>query len=451
MTDIHHDVAAPGPSLSKEEGYRALTPASVPDYLAGVPTVAVTLGGADTKADWRVREVGDGNLNLVFIVEGAASGHSVVLKQALPYVRLVGESWPLPLERSLFEHAALVEQARLAPGLVPAVFHADRAMALIVMEHLHPHLIMRKGLIRGQHYPRLATDAAEFLAQTLFHTSDLFLPAAEKKRQAAFFQANTALCQITEDLVFTDPYRVAEGNRWTSPQLDDLAAELRADAPLKVAVQRLKWKFLTHAEAMVHGDLHTGSIMATPEDTRVIDPEFAFYGPMGFDVGALVANFFLAYFAQAGHEEGPTSGAASRDAYREWILAQVVALWDGFEKKFLELWRAHGRGDAYPAGLFTGEGDSAGADTLEAERRGFVRQLFVDSVGFAGVKMLRRLFGLAHVEDFESIADPNRRAVCERPAVAFARRLILGASLFPDAAALTELARETRTNSPVAP
>ena len=43
---------------------------------------------------WNVEEVGDGNLNLVFLVRGPDSGFAV--KQALPYVRLVGESWPLP-------------------------------------------------------------------------------------------------------------------------------------------------------------------------------------------------------------------------------------------------------------------------------------------------------------------------------------------------------------------
>lgn len=128
--------------------------------------------------------MGDGNLNLVFIVEGPAG--SLVTKQALPYVRLVGESWPLPLSRSLFEHAALAEQARHVPRLAPRVFHFDPDMALIVMERLHPHVILRKGLCAGTIYPRLAEDAAEFLARTLFHTSDLYLPAAEKKRRAAF-------------------------------------------------------------------------------------------------------------------------------------------------------------------------------------------------------------------------------------------------------------------------
>ena len=44
-------------------------------------------------AAWRVREVGDGNLNLVFIVEGRTG--SVCVKQALPYVRVAGPGWPM--------------------------------------------------------------------------------------------------------------------------------------------------------------------------------------------------------------------------------------------------------------------------------------------------------------------------------------------------------------------
>lgn len=41
--------------------------------------------------------------------------------------------------------------------------------------------------------------------------------------------------------------------------------------------------------------------MDTPNSTQVIDPEFAFYGPMGFDIGAFVGNLILAFFAQDGH------------------------------------------------------------------------------------------------------------------------------------------------------
>ena len=63
----------------------------------------------------------------------------------------------------------------------------------------------------------------------------------------------------------------------------------------------LSHRFCERAQALIHGDLHTGSVMVTPSSTQVIDPEFSFYGPMGFDVGAYIGNLILAYFAQVGH------------------------------------------------------------------------------------------------------------------------------------------------------
>jgi 5-methylthioribose kinase len=51
--------------------------------------------------------------------------------------------------------------------------------------------------------------------------------------------------------------------------------------------------------------------------------------------------------------------------------------------------------------------------------------LFADSLGFAGCKMIRRVLGLAHVADLETIADPDRRAEAERKVLALGRRLIL--------------------------
>ena len=95
------------------------------------------------------------------------------MKQALPYVRLVGESWPLPLSRAHYEYLALTRQAQLAPGLVPALLHHNETLALTVMELLEPHIIMRKGLVAGTRYPRFVDDITTFMARTLFFTSDL--------------------------------------------------------------------------------------------------------------------------------------------------------------------------------------------------------------------------------------------------------------------------------------
>jgi len=432
MSSQHRPLAGP-----RQDEYRILHEADLRDYLERLPVVVARLGGAP--AAWSISEVGDGNLNLVFIVKGTAGG--IAVKQALPYVRLVGESWPLPLSRSHYEYLALTHQARLAPGLVPAVLHHNEALALVVMELLEPHIIMRKGLVAGTTYPRFVDDITTFLARTLFLSSDLAVPAAEKKEGIAAFAGNHALCKITEDLIFTDPYRVAEQNRWTQPWLDASAAAFREDLDLHVAVSRLKLKFLGSPEALIHGDLHTGSIMVTDGSTMVIDPEFAFYGPMGFDIGAVIANLLMAYLASSGHERTP----GDRRAFEPWVLETVENVWTEFVRKFLKLWRTQAKGDAYPATLFAGE---AGAARLEDERQAYMERLFGDTVGFAAAKIIRRILGLAHNIDFELIEDPRQRAVCEARSLRLARAMMVETTSFPAIGAVTAAAREVRNWQP---
>ncbi|MDA9496584.1 S-methyl-5-thioribose kinase [Bradyrhizobium sp. CCBAU 11357] len=420
--------------------YRILHEADLRAYLAGLPDLKGLLGGEP--AGWAITEVGDGNLNLVFIVKGARGG--IAVKQALPYVRLVGESWPLPLSRAHYEYLALSRQAQLAPGLVPAVLHHNDGLALTAMELLEPHIIMRKGLVAATRYPRFVDDITTFMARTLFFTSDLALSAAEKKEAIAAFAGNHALCKITEDLIFTDPYRIAEQNRWTAPYLDGLAASLRDDMDLHVAVSRLKLKFMASPEALIHGDLHTGSIMVTDSQTRVIDPEFAFYGPVGFDVGAVLANLLMAYFASAGHERAP----GQRAAFEAWVLETVEQVWVQFARKFLDLWRTGAAGDAFPLSLFPGE---KGAARLEAERQAYMQRLFTDVVGFAAAKIIRRIFGLAHNIDFELIEPPKRRAVSEARAVRLARAMMVETGAFPAIADVVRAARNLRDWQPELP
>jgi 5-methylthioribose kinase len=416
--------------LAARKNYRALKETDIADYVAADASLSQSLGGA--KSAWRVREVGDGNLNLVFIIEGPSGG--LVVKQALPYVRLVGEGWPLPLDRAYFEAEALAVQGRVAAHLIPKVHRYDHDLALIIMEYLSPHIILRKGLIAGIVYPKLADDMAHFMASTLFSTSDLALPAAAKKAEIAKFAANTALCKITEDLVFTDPYWLAPMNSWL-PALDDVAASIRADGALKVGAMELKQKFLSEAQTLVHGDLHSGSIMATSEDTRVIDPEFAFFGPMGFDIGAYLANLLLAYFSQKGHEKASND----RAVYRRWILETFINGWKLFDMKFRALWHEQRGGDGYSRLLFEDQKDD-GALRLAQDR--FMTRLFEDTLGFAGVKMIRRTLGLAKVADMESIADTAIRAQAQTKALRFARDLVVRRDWFKSIDTVAALAED---------
>ena len=399
--------------MKNASAFEPLCVTSLPKRLGDIEALTRRIGNDAER--WKVREVGDGNLNLVFIVEGGQG--TAIVKQALPYVRLVGDSWPLPLKRSFFEYHALTRQAERDPGRVPEIYHFDEQQALIVMEFLSPHIILRKALIEGQVLPKIGRDLGLFAARTLFRGSDLSLEAASRKKDLALFADNVELCDITENLVFTDPYFEAEMNRHTSPQLDAVVADLRADRDLKVEAQILKQKFASNAETLVHGDLHTGSVMVTAEDTRVIDPEFAFYGPMAFDVGMLLGNFWTAYFSQAGHESG-----GSRDEMRTHLLGVCAQVWQVFTEEFTRLWHSERNGMLYPRSLYEDQGDELGSHQALDQ---MLAEIWRDLLGYAGVEMHRRILGLAHNAEFETIEDEELRARCEAKALAMGRHLVV--------------------------
>src|SRR6202789_2078431 len=165
--------------LTKElaaSAYRTLDPQSLLALVAQLSDVRALLGAEPE--DWRVREVGDGNLNLVFIVEGPDG--SVCVKQALPYVRAAGPAWPQSAERIFFEQSYYKAVAPDVGGPVPHIYHYDAELYCLVMERLSPHIILRHGLIAGHRYPTIARDIAEYVARACFFTSDFAWPFERK-------------------------------------------------------------------------------------------------------------------------------------------------------------------------------------------------------------------------------------------------------------------------------
>ncbi|PON58084.1 Methylthioribose kinase [Trema orientale] len=413
--------------------FRPLNEKSLVEYIKSVPSLSSKLGS--NLDELTIKEVGDGNLNFVYIVIGSSG--SFVIKQALPYIRCIGESWPMTKERAYFEAIALKEEGRWCPGHVPEVYHFDRTMSLIGMRYLEPpHIILRKGLIAGVEYPLLAEHISDFISKTIFYTSLLYRTTTEHKSAVAEFCGNVELCRLTEQVVFSDPYKVSEYNHWTSPHLDLDAEAVRNDNALKAEIAELKSKFCERSQALIHGDLHTGSVMVTRESTQVIDPEFAFYGPIGFDVGAFLGNLILAYFAQDGHADAEND----RKKYKEWILRTIEDTWNLFQKKFIALWDKHkdGPGEAYLPAIYNNP------ELQQLVQKKYFEELFHDSLGFGAAKMIRRIVGVAHVEDFESIADASKRASCERRALELAKLLLKERRKFQNIAEIVSAIRKVQ-------
>jgi 5-methylthioribose kinase len=380
--------------------YRPLDVHTVVDYVRNHPQAGAHV---DTGGELQAIEVGDGNLNLVFKVFDRGSGRSVLIKQALPYVRAAGPSWPMPAERAGHEARALALAHRCAPGMVPAPLWFDETLMLNAMEDLADHRVIRFQLMEGKRYRDLGTTLGDFLARTLYATSDFALDAAEKREIMKGF-SNVELCRVTEDLVFTEPYLPrAPRNRW-NPRIDAEVADFQADEQLKANVAKLKYRFMNAPQALIHGDLHTGSIMANDHDIRVIDPEFAFFGPMGFDVGAFIGNLWLSGASHEIHSSDPDA----RRAYRRYLIDEAKSCWATFEAGFRQRFE-------------TVTSPSWASRPFQDD---FMASVVRDAAGFAGCKMLRRVVGFAHVADLDSIEDLGERARAERIAIRIGRRLV---------------------------
>lgn len=362
-------------------GYRILETDDIPAYLR-------ERGHWDETADPQVREVSDGNMNRVFLASNADGTRSLALKQALPWVRVAGPSWPMNPDRADAEARAYEQVARVAPDKIPAIHGYDPENHALVMEDMSDLEVLRTLLNEGAPYgPHTSARTGEFVAQFSFATSDFGMASADRKALIAA-SVSPELCKITEDVVLSEPYIEHEHNHWHEG-LDDLAREFRADSRLRTEVADLRHTFMTSAQALLHGDLHTGSIMVGEREgapvIRVFDPEFSFVGPIGYDLGLYWANVLVS------EERARALGSLSDHA------DQLGLSWTAFETEFRRLWPT--RVDTF-------------FDDAYLDR--FLRKVWTESIGYAGTEIIRRIIGFAHLTDLTTLADPvpaSRRAL----------------------------------------
>lgn len=386
--------------MSKYDTYFLMKETDVPDYVQTrypghfAPDAALT-----------VHEIGDGNLNYVFRVAEEATGKSVIVKQAGEALRISAEMH-VSTDRNRIESEILQLQDKYAPGSVPKIYGYDTVMCACCMEDLSDHELMRYALMQHKTFPRFADDISTYMVNTLLKTTDVAMEHKEKKALVKSF-INPELCEITEDLVLMEPYNDINHRNLVFPaNAEFVKRELYDDAALHLAVARLKFEFMNNAQALIHGDLHTGSIFVKQDSTRVFDPEFAFYGPMGYDIGNVVANLIFAW------DNGRAAGA---ETFCRWALDAIRDTIDLFREKFVKCF------------------DECVTEPM-AKVPGF-REFYLDSIlsdtaGYAGTELHRRTVGMAQVKDVTTIADPEKRAHAERVNIICGKDYILNRTAF---------------------
>lgn len=338
----------------------------------------------DVDADLVASEISDGNINYVFRVSDKKTGKSLVVKQADKFLRSSGR--PLDLHRNKIEAEILATEGKLAPGYTPTIYDYNETMCALTMEDISEYKNLRKEMLNGKTFNKLADDITTFMVNTLLPTTDLVYDRHEKKEKVKLF-TNVELCDITEDLVLTEPYYdYKKRNVITKGEEKFVEEMLYNNEHLKSQVGYLRNNFMNNAQALIHGDLHSGSIFINANGLKVIDPEFAFYGPMGYDTGNVIGNMFFAW----GNKLAIDPANAE---FLEWVENQIIEMYDMLREKFTKKFD-----EIVEFPLYN-----------EEFKCKYIQSIMSDTMGYAGTEMIRRTVGDSKVAEITSVTESDKR------------------------------------------
>ena len=343
--------------------------------------------------DLTVKEIGDGNINYIFKVENKIDGKSIVLKQADKLLRSSGR--PLDLTRSKIEANILRIENNLAPHFVPEIYFYDEIMCVLAMEDISEYKNLRTELVAGKIFPNFADNISEFLSRTLLLTTDLFMDKFEKKKNVKEF-INPELCDISECLVFTEPYDNNKNrNIITTGNEEFVENMLYKNEDLHFAILKLREKFMNYSQSLIHGDLHSGSIFINEKGIKIIDPEFSFYGPMAYDIGNVIGNlYFPLYRAKFFMED-----SKKKEEFINWLEKCILDIPILFSKKCKLLWEKYSDDKLLKNRKF---------------RDYYIENIVKDSLAYAGTEIIRRTVGDAKVLELTNLETSEKKLELER-------------------------------------
>ena len=330
------------------------------------------------------KEIGDGNINYVYRISNGKD--SIILKQAGVHTRSNSSGRILDINRNAREAEILSFYGSILPDLAPKIISIDKVMNLFVMEDLKSFLILRDALMKGQIYHHLQEQITDFLAETTLSTADFFMDPFTKKENVIKY-TNKELCKISEELVFREPFfNVLKENVFSESLNKFVEDNLYNNKQIQLEAAKLKYEFMNNPQALIHGDLHTGSIFVDDNYIKIMDCEFAFYGPIGYDLGTIMANFIFSYVYHL---------YVTKDKnYISFLFKVIDDILRLFKNKFI-------------AKFLNESNDISVQNDYFIEY--YLLEVLKTGFGICGLELLRRTTGCARVKEIESVSDDDIR------------------------------------------
>ncbi|MGY3765844.1 S-methyl-5-thioribose kinase [Vagococcus vulneris] len=347
-----------------------------------------------------VEEIGDGNINYVFSVTEVKTDISCIVKYSDQYLRSSGR--PLSIDRNRIEVKALQIEHTFVPNAVPEIYYYNEEDAVIIMENISAYKNLRHQLAKRLIFPTLAEKISDFLAETLLNTTDHACVSKLKKERLKEF-INIDMCDISEDLVFTEPYNdYKQRNVITSGNEEFVLKNIYQNTELINEVAQLRDQYMNNSQSLLHGDLHSGSIFINEQGLKVIDPEFAFYGPAGYDIGNVLAHLIFPYIQNQYYQ--------TDRKFEKWLVITISDVFDLVYQKLNQLYQEKVKLSLYQSTIY---------------RQKYLADVMSDALGYTGTEIIRRVIGDSKVAELTTVPDSIDKLAMERKLLVIATQLIV--------------------------
>lgn len=320
-----------------------------------------------------LEEDGDGYINFVYRVSDGK--WKIILKQARKDGRVAALK-DMSLDRAALEYDYMKLGRVIVPEYFPELYFYDAENLVFAVEDVSHLKIARFQLNKSILFPKMAGQIAEYLAKMHFYTSDYYLDTETfRKLQVRFM--NARMRSVFDDMAFGN--RDVDGSGKMGFELDPEYADYIRDLVFdpKVVLERYKLRdlFMRKAEVLLHGDFHTSNVFVDQEDLKVIDMEYAFFGPAAYDLGYQESHL-LSQCACAAFR--PFDSEEERLTFISYILASMQHLFADYCRIFFECWQ---------------EDAKAVYQGVEGMQEHIQKQLLKDMIGFCSSSNLFRCAG----------------------------------------------------------
>ena len=263
-----------------------------------------------------VSEIRKGKVNHIFRITDVDKGVSYILKKSetklaglnLPIV----SSFDISTSRNHNEAKVLRYIAEIISAMyVPKVLLECEEESFFVMEFLDGYEDVRDVLL-NMHVPN---NLGESLSSIL---ADIYLKTANATEEEMGVK-NRCMLDVIIMLLIKIPYeeKMVKANKILVDS--DFFTKAVKDKELMTYVMELAYKLKNSKQALLNGDLHLGSIFYKQGKYKLYDYEFAFKGPVSYEIGKIIAHFILAYYYALA--EGANDVA-------EDVLKQIIIFYD---------------------------------------------------------------------------------------------------------------------------